>query len=113
MQQETKIQKISKTAAKTAVRIFVIVLFMGVLPLVAGNDQGWNERIANAHLVIVNKWTLVFPAVLLIGFLWLAILCKKNKYQQTDVNWLLVLNTVILITYLVMLYSRIYKVLLA
>jgi hypothetical protein len=113
MQQESKSQKISKTAAKTAVRMFVIILFMGVLPLVAGNDQGWNERIANAHLVITNKWTLVFPAILLIGFLWLAILCKKNKYLQTDINWLLVLNAIILITYLVMLYSRIYKVLLA
>ena len=89
------------------------MLFMGILPLVAGNDQGWNDRIANAHLIITNKSTLVFPVVLLIGFLWLAILCKKNKYQQVDVNWLLVLNSVILITYLVMLYSRIYKVLLA
>jgi sterol desaturase/sphingolipid hydroxylase (fatty acid hydroxylase superfamily) len=113
MQQVSKNQKISKTAAKTAIRIFIIILFMGILPLVSGQNQPWDQRLADAHLVITNKWTLVFPAVLFLGFLSLTILCMKNKYSQPDVNWLLVLNAVILITYLVMLYSRIYKVLLA
>lgn len=111
MQQENKNQKISKTAAKTAIRIFIIILFMGILPFVAGQDQPWGEKLANAHLVITNKWTLVFPAILFVGFLTLTILCLKNKYSQTDINWLLVLNAVILVTYLVLLYSRIYKVL--
>jgi hypothetical protein len=111
MQQESKNQKISKTAAKTAIRIFIIILFMGILPFVAGQDQPWGDKLASAHLVIPNKWTLVFPAVLFFGFLSLTILCLKNKYRQTDINWLLVLNAVILITYLVLLYSRIYKAL--
>lgn len=113
MQQESKNQKISRTAAKTAVRIFIIILFMGILPFISGQDQPWEAKLANAHLVIPNKWTLVFPAILFVGFLILTILCMKNKYRQTDINWLLVLNAVILITYLVMLYSRIFKVLLA
>jgi hypothetical protein len=111
MQQESKNQKISKIAAKTAIRIFIIILFMGILPFVAGQDQPWGDKLANAHLVLPNKWTLVYPAVLFLGFLALTILCLKNKYKQTDINWLLVLNAVILITYLVLLYSRIYKAL--
>jgi len=113
MQQESKSQKISKIAAKTAVRIFIIILFMGILPFISGQDQPWGDKLTNAHLVIPNKWTLAFPALLFLGFLTLTILCMKNKYKQPDINWLLVLNAAILITYLVLLYSRIYKVLLA
>lgn len=112
MQKESKSQKISKIAAKTALRIFIIILAMGLLPLIAGQGESWEAKIASTRLVMPNKWTLVFPTVLFIGFLTLAIICVKNKYRQTDVNWLLVLNAVILITYLVMLYSRIYHALL-
>jgi len=112
-QQESKGQKISKIAAKTALRIFIIILAMGLLPLIAGQGESWEAKMVNAHLVFPSRWTLVFPAILFIGFITLAILCMKNKYKQTDINWLLVLNSVILITYLVVLYTRIYHALLA
>lgn len=111
MQQETRNQKISKVAAKTAIRIFIIILFFGLLPFVAG-DQEWDQRIAGAHLIIPNKWTLAYPGILFLGFLTLTIVCLKTKYRDVYFNWLLVFNTVILLIYLVMLYSRIYKVLL-
>jgi cytochrome bd-type quinol oxidase subunit 2 len=107
---ETKNQKISKIAAKTAIRIFVIILFVGILPFVTGN-QPWDAKAASTHLVIPNKWMLIYPGVLFAGFLTLTILVLKNKYKIVDFNWLLVLNTVILLVYLVLLYSRIYKVL--
>jgi hypothetical protein len=113
MQQENKNQKISRIAAKTAIRVFIIILFFGLLPLISGQGQPWDQRLANAHLVVTNKWMLAFPALLFAGFLTLTILCLKNKYRLTDINWLLVLNAIILVAYLVMLYSRIYKVLLA
>lgn len=113
MQQESKSQKISKIAAKTALRIFVIILAMGLLPLIAGRGESWEAKMVTGHLVFPSKWTLVYPAILFIGFLSLAIICIKNKYRQTDINWLLVLNSVILIAYLVILYTRIYHALLA
>lgn len=107
---ETRNQKISKIAAKTAIRIFIIVLFVGVLPFVTGN-QPWSAKAENTHLFIPNKWALIYPALLFIGFVTLTILVLKNKYKVVDINWLLVFNTIILLIYLVLLYSRIYKIL--
>jgi hypothetical protein len=108
MKQESKNIKISRLAAKTAIRVFIIMLFCGILPFVSG-PQPWDSRLEEAHLIITNKWTLVFPAILFIGFMTLLIICMRKKYQETDINWLLVLNTLMLLAYLVMLYSRIFK----
>jgi hypothetical protein len=110
MKQQDRNIKISRLAARTAVKIFIIILLVGILPLVSG-DQPWSARLESSHLVIPNKWTLIFPAILFIGFVALLILCIKKKYQVPDFNWLLVLNTLILLAYLVMLYSRIYQAL--
>lgn len=110
MKQENRSLKISQVAAKTAIRIFIIILFFGLLPFIAGNDA-WDARMQTTHLVIPNKWTLIFPGILFLGFLSLVIICKKGKYQVPDFNWLLVLNTVILLAYMVLLYSRIFKAL--
>lgn len=95
-------------AAKTAIKVFIIILFFGLLPFIAGH-QPWDARVETTHLVIPNKWTLIFPAILFLGFLSLLIICMRKKYQVPDFNWLLVLNTLILLTYLVLLYSRIFK----
>jgi len=108
MKQENRPLKISQVAAKTAIRVFIIILFFGLFPFIAGNEA-MDARIQSTHLVFPNKWTLVFPAILFLGFLTLVIICKKRKYQVPDFNWLLVLNTVILLAYLVLLYSRIFK----
>jgi hypothetical protein len=108
MKQENRSLKISQVAAKTAIRVFIIILFFGLLPFIAGNDA-LSARMENTHLFIPNKWTLVYPGILFLGFLTLVIICKRKKYQVPDFNWLLVLNTVILLAYLVLLYSRIFK----
>lgn len=108
MKQENRSLKISQVAAKTAIRIFIIILFFGVLPFIAGH-QPWDSKLETTHLVIPNKWTLIYPAILFLGFLTLVIITRKKKYQEQDINWLLVLNTVILLAYLVLLYSRIFK----
>jgi len=108
MKQESKNIKYSRLAAKTAIRIFILMLFCGIVPFISG-QQPWDARLEDTHLVITNKWTLVFPVILFVGFMTLLILCMKKKYQEPDINWLLVLNTLILLAYLVMLYSRIFK----
>lgn len=110
MQPENKNQKISRMAARTVVKIFIIFLVMGLLPFLTG--QPWEERLQQAHFVIPNKWTLAFPGILFFGFIALLVVCMRQRYRQPDYNWLLVLNGVMLLIYLAMLYSRIYGVLL-
>ena len=83
-------------------------MVMGLLPFITG-DQPWSAKLANAHFIIPNKWTLIAPAMLFLGMVTLLILAVKNKYQQTDYNWLLVLNTVVLLTYMILIYVRLYK----
>ena len=96
-------------AAKTAIKVFIIVLFFGIFPFIAGSNEPWAARVQNTHLVIEHKWSLVFPAILFIGFITLLVICMKRKYQMPDFNWLLVLNTLMLLIYLVLLYSRIFS----
>lgn len=108
---ETKNQRISRLAARTAVKAFIIILLFGLLPFITG-QQSWDERLEKAHFIIPNKWTLIFPALLFAGFLVLLVTCLKNKYREPDFNWLLVLNIVILLAYLVLVYIRLYKVVL-
>lgn len=108
MEKETKALKISKIAAKTAIRLFMIILFMGALPFVTG-EQPWSARLQNSHFIIPNKWTLIAPAALFVGLLTLMIIVIKKKYSVIDFNWLLVLNTVILLSYLILIYIRLYK----
>jgi len=51
---------------------------------------------------------MIFPAILILGFISLLIICTLKKYQEADLNWLLVLNTLILIAYGIAIYIRIY-----
>jgi fumarate reductase subunit C len=112
MQLENKNQKISRLAAKTAIKVFIIVLVFGVLPFASG-DQAWNSRLEQSHLVMPNKWAFVFPALLFVGFLVLMITCLKQKFKWPEYNWLFVLNTLILVIYLILFYTRLFKPLLA
>jgi len=51
---------------------------------------------------------MIFPIILIVGFVSLLIICTKKKYSEPDLNWLLVLNTVILIFYGIAIYIRVY-----
>jgi len=108
MEKETRALKISKIAAKSAIRLFVIIVFVGALPFITG-DQPWSKRLENSHFVIPNKLTLIAPALLFAGLLTLIILVIKKKYSVIDYNWLLVLNAVILLAYIIMIYIRLYS----
>lgn len=108
MQPENRNQKISRLAAKTAIKVFIIVLVFGVLPFISGN-QAWETKLEQSHLVIPNKWSFVFPGLLFVGFLILMITCLKQKFKWPEYNWLFVLNTLILVVYLVLLYARLFK----
>ena len=96
--------KISQIAAKAAVRVFLILLLASTVPFIMGNDAKLN----NFNFVVRHEWTLIFPAILILGFVGLLIACTIKKYKVIDLNWLLVVNTVVLMAYLVAIFIRVY-----
>ena len=97
---------ISKFAAKTLVRLFILLLLFAFAPAILERES--TASLSQTFLYIKNKWALLFPGLLFVSFLTLLILTLRHKYQKTDLNWMLSLNAVLLIIYVIMLYSRIY-----
>jgi hypothetical protein len=97
--------KISQIVAKAIVRVFLLLLLISTIPFIAGN----NPKLQNFQFVIHQKWTLVFPAILIIGFVTLLITCTIKRYKQVDLNWLLVVNTVVLLAYFATIALAIYR----
>jgi hypothetical protein len=96
--------KASQVAAKIIVRLFIILLIAAVVPYFTSS----NDRLKHFDFVIYNKWTLIFPAVLIGGFIGLLITCTIKKYKVVDLNWLLVVNTLVLMAYGIAVFIRIY-----
>jgi hypothetical protein len=96
--------KTSQIAAKIVVRAFFILLLAAMIPYF----QGGNAKLQNFNFVIVHKWTLIFPALLIGGFIGLLITCTIKKYRVADLNWLLVVNTLVLIAYVIAVFIRVY-----
>jgi len=95
--------KTSRIAVKVVTRIFFVLLLLAAFTLY----QNDSTKLKHVYFIGNNKWTLVFPALLLAGFVALFITCAKQKYTKPDWNWLLVLNTVILMVYCATFYTRI------
>jgi quinol-cytochrome oxidoreductase complex cytochrome b subunit len=98
--------KTSQIAAKFVVRLFFILLLIALVPFFQGNS----DKLQHLYLNPKNTWTLAYPILLIIGFITLLVLCSIKKYSQQDLNWFLVLNTVILLIYGATLYFRIYQI---
>jgi cytochrome bd-type quinol oxidase subunit 2 len=97
--------KVSQIAAKAVVRVFFIMLIMALIPYL----QGDNTKLEHLYLMPKNVWSLAFPILLILGFVVLLVICSIKKYNKQDLNWLLVVNTLVLIAYAVTLYIRIYQ----
>eukprot|EP01037_Dinobryon_pediforme_P003762 gene3762-3808_t len=69
--------------------------------------QGDQTKLQHIYLTFHHKWEMIFPAILIIGFIALLITCAVKKYEEPDLNWLLVLNSVILIAYGIAIFIRI------
>jgi quinol-cytochrome oxidoreductase complex cytochrome b subunit len=96
--------KFSQIVAKAVVRVFFIMLLMALIPYLQGN----NTKLEHIYLMPKNAWSLAFPILLILGFVVLLVICSIKKYSKQDLNWLLVINTVVLIAY-VTVYIRIYQ----
>jgi quinol-cytochrome oxidoreductase complex cytochrome b subunit len=97
--------KLSQVAAKIVVRLFFILLLVALLPFL----QGDNSKLQHLYLMPKNLWTLAFPILLVLGFIILLVICAIKKYSKPDLNWLLVVNTVVLMAYAATIYIRIYQ----
>ena len=96
--------KASQIAAKAITRLFFILLLMAVLPFA----QGDNKKLGQLYFTTHHKWVFVFPVILILGFISLLVICTIKKFKEMDLNWLLVLNTAILLAYGITLYIRIW-----
>jgi hypothetical protein len=97
--------KTSQIVAKAVLRLFLLLVLIACFVFLH-ND---NAKLQQFNFVIVRKWTLIFPFILIAGFITLLINCVVNKYKKTDMNWLLVVNTVVLIAYLAAIVLRVYQ----
>lgn len=105
---QSKNHTISQFTAKLLVRLFILLLLFAFAPVVLEQEttRSYNET----FVYIENKWALIFPGLLFLSFLTLLILSLRYKYQKTDLNWMLSLNTALLIIYVAMVYVRLYPI---
>ena len=97
--------KVSQIAAKVVTRLFFILVLVSLLPYM----QGDNSKLSTIYFTTARKWVFIFPCLLVVGFISLLIICTVKKYKETDLNWLLVLNTVILLAYGITVYVRVWQ----
>ncbi|HTE02308.1 MAG TPA: hypothetical protein VK668_23625 [Mucilaginibacter sp.] len=98
--------KTSQIVAKAVTRLFILLLLLASIPLF----QADSAKLHHIYFVGNNKWTLVFPGLLLAGFIGLFIYCSIKKFSIPDLNWVLVINTLVLMAYCATLYMRIYEI---
>ncbi|MEO6521467.1 MAG: hypothetical protein ABIN91_07315 [Mucilaginibacter sp.] len=97
--------KASQIAAKVVVRLFLFLILLALVPVFTGSSI--DKQLQGIYLTTNNKWVLVYPILLILGFITLLIICTIKKYSKPDLNWLLVVNTVVLIVYGITVFIRI------
>jgi len=95
--------KVSKFVTKIFVRIFFILLFAALVPYFTG-DQAKYQHI---YLAFHHTWEMIFPAVIILSFVFLLVTCTVKRYKEPELNWLLVVNTVVLTAYGIAIFIRV------
>lgn len=96
--------KTSQIAAKIATRLFLILLLVALVALMSDKHQ-----LDHIYISKQKIWTFIAPVLLIMGFMCLLVICARQKYSKPDLNWLLVINTVVLMAYGIALFVRIYQ----
>ncbi|RFZ82158.1 hypothetical protein DYU05_16185 [Mucilaginibacter terrenus] len=99
--------KASQIAAKAVVRVFFALILLALVMFINGD----RTKLQHIYLAPKHLYTLVAPLLLIIGFITLLVLCSVKKYTKPDLNWLLVVNTVVLLVYLGTLFFAVQKLL--
>lgn len=95
--------KTSQIVAKALVRVFFLLLLVAAIPFFMGD----NSKLSQLYFVVPNKWVWAFPGLLVLGFIILFISCTVNKYKDVTLNWLLVVNTGVLLVCSTVIYFRV------
>lgn len=95
--------KASKLVTKIFVRVFFILLFFALVPFFFG-DQSKYQHI---YFAFQHKWEMIFPGIIITAFLFLLISCAIKRFNNLELNWLLIVNTVVLTAYGVAIFIRI------
>jgi Kef-type K+ transport system membrane component KefB len=91
--------------AKSVARLFLLLLLLAIIPLF----QVDGSKLQHLYIVSKSKWLFVFPVILVGGFVYFFIRSTINKYKEPDINWLLVINTFVLMAYCATLFFRVYQ----
>jgi hypothetical protein len=95
--------KNSRFAAKLVTRLFFLLLLFAIIPLFKVDSSKLNQL----YFVPSHRWIWVFPGILVASFVTLFTGCTMQRYTKPDWNWLLVVNTLVLLAYCASLYIRV------
>jgi hypothetical protein len=95
--------KTSRIVAKAITRLFFLLLLFAIIPLFQIDSTKLNQL----YFVTNHKWIWAFPCILVAAFITLFVGCTMQKYAKPDWNWLLVINTIVLMAYCATLYIRV------
>lgn len=99
------VMKTSSIVAKAISRLFILLLLLAIIPLF----QADSSKLQHLYIVTQSKWLFFFPVILISGFVYFFTRCTLKKYTEPDSNWLLVINTVVLMAYCATLFIRVYE----
>lgn len=97
--------KTSGIVAKAVSRLFLILVLLAAVFLFKDDST----KLQHLYIVTKSKWMFVFPVILIGGFVFFFIRCTIKRYTEPDSNWLLVINTLVLMAYSITLFLRLYE----
>jgi hypothetical protein len=95
--------KASRLVTKIVVRVFFVLVFFALVPVFMGDQQKFKD----VNLTFRHKWETVFPLILITCFIGLLLTAAYRKFNDLEINWLLVLNTIILTVYGAALFYKV------
>lgn len=93
----------SRFVAKLVTRLFFLLLLFAIIPLFRVDSS----KLQHLYFVTTHKWIWIFPCVLVGAFVTLFVGCTMQKYNKPDWNWMLIINTLVLVAYCATLYIRV------
>ena len=95
--------KVSKLVTKIVLRIFFILLLVALVPFFTGDQS----KLQHIYLAFHHSWEMIFPGIIVLSFLFLLINCSIKRFNEPEMNWLLVVNTIVLLTYGIAIYIKV------
>lgn len=87
--------KASKLVTKIVVRVFFVLLLFAVVPLFFGDQS----KFQHIYFAFHQKWQMIPPIIIITSFLFLLISCAIKRFNELELNWLLIVNTIVLTAY--------------